>query len=90
MSDLVARLLNAPADGLGTDALCVYAADRITALQAQLAEARNEALEEAAVAVTVRAASIRDGWVYDARDRALISNIVFGTAAAIRAMKGGA
>ena len=48
MSDLVARLLNAPADGLGTDALCVYAADRITALEAQLAEARNAALEEAA------------------------------------------
>jgi hypothetical protein len=34
--ELVKRLLNAPADGLGTENLCLEAADRIEALTAQL------------------------------------------------------
>ena len=38
MDDLVKRLLAAPADGMGTENLCIEAADRIEALEAQLAE----------------------------------------------------
>jgi len=46
--DLVKRLLNAPADGLGTENLCLEAADRIEALtdQLQVSNELGKALEE--------------------------------------------
>ena len=41
--ELIARLWDAPADGLGTENLCLEAADRIEALTEQLAAARDDA-----------------------------------------------
>ena len=38
-AELIARLRDAPADGLGTENLCLAAADRIEALTAKLAKA---------------------------------------------------
>lgn len=42
--ELIARLRDAPADGLGTENLCLAAADRIEALRAELEAYRNSHL----------------------------------------------
>ena len=43
--ELIARLRDAPADGLGTENLCLEAADRIEALNEQLSAAQDDAKE---------------------------------------------
>ena len=54
-AELIARLRDAPADGLGTENLCLEAADRIEALTEQLAAAQHDAKEAEAYAEELEA-----------------------------------
>ncbi len=82
MSDIVERLSrfeDSDALGNGDFSVCIEAADTITRLRAELAEARPKAFEEAAKVA-------RDCAIYDANDRLLNSDIRATCAQAIRAM----